>query len=193
MSFELTQLLTRWRAGDRDAERAVIEEIYPLLRALAHKQLAAGHSCTVQPTELAHEAYLRLRDQRRVDWQDREHFFAIVGRIVRRVVIDHVRERRALKRGVQVQKVSLDMLGDSEPRASIDGEDWLRMDQVLTELEGFDPEGARLVEMRYFVGLSVVEVARSWQVSEATVARQWRATRAWLGLRLAGARDAPHA
>ncbi len=187
MSQELTDLLHRWRDGDKAAESAAFDEIYPILRALAHKQMAQSRSYTLQPTELAHEAYLKLAEQRRVNWQDRGHFLAIAARIVRRVVIDYLRERQALKRGSSEQKVSLDVLSDSDAPAAADSFDWLRLDKVLEELERFDPEGARLVEQRYFAGLSVPAIAEAWQVSESTIARQWRATRAWLEHRLADA------
>lgn len=184
MPDSLTDLLNRWRAGEADAERAALDVVYPVLRALAHRQMPAQGGWTLQPTELAHEAYLKLAQQQRVHWQDRGHFYAIAARVVRRVVIDHLRERDALKRGGLAVKIPLDLLSESDAPAAGTDTDWLQLDRVLDELESFDPQGARLVEMRYFTGLPVTEIAAVWQVSEATVARQWRATRAWLQQRL---------
>lgn len=189
MNPELTDLLNRWRSGDVEAEAIVVGDIYPVLRALAHRQLSQRQGYTLQPTELAHEAYLRLAKQHRIDWQNRGHFLAIAGRVVRRVVIDYLRERHAQKRGGEQEILSLHDLGDSDLPATSAGFDWLRLDVVLTELEAFDPEGARLVELRYFAGLTVPEIASSQGVSESTVARQWRVTRAWLQQRLADVVD----
>lgn len=186
MDAELTSLLQRWRAGEPGAENAVIEAVYPLLRGLARRQLAEDRSCTIQPTELAHEAYFRIAGQRHIDWQNRAHFFAIVGRMVRRVVIDHVRERDALKRGRMEQTVSIDHLLDQDVPVVENDVDWLRMDQLLTDLESFDADSARIVELRYFVGLSGDESAKVMGISSATIGRKWRSARAWLHERLEG-------
>lgn len=189
MTADLTKLLQRWQDGDESARAAAMEEVYPLLRALAHRQLNHGASLTLQPTELAHEAYLKLLDQRRIEWQSRGHFYAIAARVVRRVVIDYLRERQAQKRGGGEERLSLEAMDESDHPQAEAGIDWLRLDRVLEELEGFNAEGARLVEQRYFVGMSVPEIAQSWGVSESTIARQWRSVRAWLELRLAGLGD----
>lgn len=187
---ELTAMLKQWRAGDRSVERAVLDQIYPVLRGLAHRQVPVHGAWTLQPTELAHEAYLKLFEQRKMDWQDRGHFFAIAGRLVRQVVIDYLRERQAIKRGGQDAKVPLESLSDSDlPQQAEAGLDWLELDAALAELEQVDASAAELVEQRYFAGLSVPEIAEQRGVSEATVARQWRTTRAWLEVRLAGIRD----
>ncbi len=183
-SIELTQLLAQWRSGDASAERELMREIYPLLRGLAHQQLNRADEFTLQSTDLAHEAYLKLLSQRRVDWANRGHFFAIAGRIVRRVVIDYLRERKAQKRGAGQQHISLDAMSDAETPHAASGTDWLHLEAVLQELEAVDPEGGQLVEQRYFAGLSVAQIAEASGVSEATVARRWRAVRAWLEVRL---------
>jgi RNA polymerase sigma factor (TIGR02999 family) len=186
LDIELTALLRQWRSGDQQAEARLIEVIYPVLRALAHRQLSGDKRLTVQPTELAHEAYFRLAGQRHVDWQNRAHFFAIVGRVVRRVVIDYIRERETEKRGRNEQTVSIDHLVESDMPSVENNLDWLRMDQLLNDLEVFDADSARIVEMRYFVGLSVEETAQAMGVSTATLGRQWRTARAWLHERLQG-------
>ena len=161
-------------------------EVYPFLRAFAHRQLAGNKQMTMRPTELAHEAYFRLAGQREVDWQNRGHFFAIAGRIVRRVVIDYLRERDAAKRGNQHDRISVEHLTEADMPSIENDVDWLRIDQVLTELEQFSATSARIVEMRYFVGLSIEETALAMGVSRATLIRQWRTARAWLHERLAG-------
>lgn len=186
---ELTTMLRQWRAGDRSVERAVLDQIYPVLRGLAHRQVPANGAWTLQPTELAHEAYMKLFEQRKMDWQDRGHFFAIAGRLVRQVVIDYLRERQAQKRGGREDKLPLEALSDSEQPQVEAGLDWLELDAALAELELVDASAAELVEQRYFAGLSVPAIAEQRGVSEATVARQWRTTRAWLEVRLAGIRD----
>ncbi len=180
MSDALTKLLQQWRDGDRSVESQVMDIVYPVLRAFAHKQLGSGRALTMQPTELAHEAYFRLAGQRDVDWQNRGHFFSIAGRIVRHVVIDYLRERGAEKRGANEVLVSSTHLAEADMPAVDSTVDWLRIDQVLTELETFNAEGARIVEMRYFAGLSLEETALATGVSRATLVRQWRTTRAWL-------------
>lgn len=184
MSEDLTMLLQQWRSDDPGAGEAAVRALYPMLRALARKQLARSHDLSLQPTELAHEAWLKLDQQKQVHWRNREHFLAIAARLVRRSLIDHVRERGAAKRGGDRVRLTLDALSESEQPVADDDRYWLNLDRVLEELETFDPGAARLVEMRYFVGLSVPAVARTLGVSESTIARQWRTTRAWLEQRL---------
>lgn len=186
MSEDLTALLQQWRAGDQAAEAKLMEAIYPILRGLAHRQLSGNKALTLQPTELAHEAYFRLAGQRQVDWQNRAHFFAIAGRIVRRVVIDYLRERSAEKRGRNENTVSINHLIESDIPVIENNTDWLRIDKLLTELETFDASSARIVEMRYFVGLTIEETAMATGLSTATLGRQWRTARAWLQQRLEG-------
>ena len=186
MNEEITALLHQWNTGDPSAEAKLMETVYPFLRALAHRQLAGNKSMTLQPTELAHEAYFRLVGQRQVDWQNRGHFFSIAGRIVRRVVIDHLRERNAEKRGRNEITISIEHLAEADQPAVESDMDWLQIDKVLTELEVFDANSARIVEMRYFAGLSLEETAAATGVSRATLIRQWRTARAWLHERLQG-------
>lgn len=183
---DLTTLLHRWQAGDLAAESAILAEVYPALRAIAHRQLAGRSNLTLQPTELAHEAYFRLAGQREVDWQNRGHFFSIAARIVRRVVIDYLRARSAQKRGSNEITVSLDHLSELDSPLVSSDFDWLQFDQVLGELESVDAVSSRIVELRYFVGLSLEETAAATDTSRATVVRQWRTARAWLHQRLEG-------
>lgn len=183
---ELTNLLNRWRAGDRSIEPQVMDAIYPFLRAFAHRQVAGNRGFTLQPTELAHEAYIRLAGQTVTDWQSRGHFFAIAARIVRRVVIDYLRERGAEKRGRHEVTVSIDLLEEGDLPIAESGVDWLGIDAVLTELERVDASSVRIIELRYFAGLSLEDTAAATGVSRATLVRQWRTARAWLHGRLEG-------
>lgn len=139
---------------------------------------------TLSATELAHEAYERLAPQKAVDWKNRDHFFAIAATVIRRVVVDYLRERNAEKRGgglpfVQLEDVALDEL-PMQP----DMVDWLAVDQALNELAASDPDCARVVELRLFSGMSVEQIASVMDSSTATVGRQWRFARTWLADRL---------
>jgi RNA polymerase sigma factor (TIGR02999 family) len=186
---DLTKMLQHWCSGDKSREAELFAHIYPLLRGMAHNQLRANHGMTLQATDIAHDAFMRLLDQEKTDWRTRAQFFAVAATIMRRVVIDYLRERAAIKRGGDVQKLSLDAMTDSETPAAVQSDtDWLRLDFVLTELEQFDASGARLVEMRYFIGMTVAEICTALNVSASTIERQWRFTRAWLHQKLHAAR-----
>ncbi len=168
------------------SSRSELDEIMPRMyedmRALAVHMLSdQGPVVTLQPTSLVHEAYLRLLDQRKADWQDRLHFFRIAARVMRRVLADHCRGRLADKRGgaaVRVEISGLD-IGDT-PRPV----DVLAVDRLLDELESFDPERARIVELRFFSGLTLEETAQALDISKATVKRHWTVAKAWLAREL---------
>lgn len=181
---DLTQLLQRWREGDKRAESEVFDAVYPVFRALARGQIHAhsGH-LTLQPTELVNSAYEKLALQR-VDWQNRGHFFAISARVIRRVLVDYLRERDAQKRGGAVIQVELEAAVDVASEEALDRVDWLALDQALTEFETEDPQCSRLIELRYFAGLSVADAAEALGVSVPTAVRMWRFARAWLADRL---------
>lgn len=181
---DITQLLAHWREGDRAAGDALATAIYPVLLDLARGQLRRHGELTLRATELAHEAYARLLPQSGVDWRNRAHFYAIAATVMRRVVIDYLRQRSADKRGGDVLFVPLQDLGRDETPAAGDPVDWLAVDQALNELAALDPDSARVVEMRLFSGLSVEEIAAVLDSSTATVGRQWRFARTWLADRL---------
>jgi RNA polymerase sigma factor (TIGR02999 family) len=182
----ITALLQRWRTGDRAAETELLESIYPVLRALAQAQVNRnGGALTLQATELAHEAYAKLHLQKAVDWRSRDHFFAIAATVIRRVVVDYLRRRGRDKRGGGLPFVRLDELGDSQAPTIDESVDWLALDQALTELESVDRDCARVVELKFFSGLTTESIAEVCSSSVATVGRQWRFARAWLGRRLA--------
>lgn len=176
MPTEVTLLLDQIRKGDN---RAALDELLPIvyheLRRLAGSFLNREYAASIQTTELVHEAYFRLTEQRSVDWQNRGQFFAIAAQAMRRILIDAARARKSFKRGAE--KVSL----DDAPTISVEvDKHLLDLDRALDELAAFDPDQARVVELRYFGGLTIDETADVLGVSPATVKREWAMARAWL-------------
>lgn len=180
----LTELLSAWRQGDLAARDRLLDLLYPQLRAVASRQLAGERrSHTLQPTALVNEAFLRLGIAQR-DWADRSHFVRMAARIMRDILVDHARRRNARKRdgGVQVTLSGVDVAAEDN------GLDVESLDAVLAELERIDPVKGRVVELRYFGGLTIDETATALELSPATVKRHWQAARVWLHEALA-ARD----
>lgn len=185
----VTELLRAWSAGDAHACEALAPLVYAELRRQARRALRReGEGHTLQPTALVHEAWLRLGDQHDARWENRTQFFAIAAQIMRRVLVDHARARRAHKRGGGVVQVSLD---DTEGAAAVsdagragstplDAVDVLALNDALARLAVLDPQKARLVDLRYFAGLSIPEAAAALGVSPATVGREWAVARMWL-------------
>jgi RNA polymerase sigma factor (TIGR02999 family) len=184
-SKQLTELLLRWSRGDREALDALIPEVYQELRRAARVRLAnerAGHS--LQPTDLVHEAFMRLEGYGSIAWKDRAHFFAVAARVMRRVLVDRARKRGAIKRGGAERTVTL-----TEPRAparSVDV-DVLALNQALSRLAERDPRQCEVAELRYFGGLSQEEIAEVLGISVPTVKRDWRVARLWLRRELSAA------
>jgi len=174
----VTQLLQRWSGGDSRALDELTPLVYSEVRKLARSYLRRERpNHTLQPTALVNEAYIRLVDQRRVQWQSRAHFFGIAAQMMRRVLVDHARMRQAEKRGSGENAVVLDeALGVSAGR----GLDLVRLDDALEALAVLDARQARIVELRFFGELSIEETAEVVQVSPATVKREWAAARTWL-------------
>ncbi len=182
---DLTALLSRWRAGDVEARDELLVAVYPALRAMAQQQLGPdARHFTLRPTELAHEAFLRLQSQR-LGWENREHFQAIVATVLRRVVVDYLRRRGNSKRGGGTPFVPLSELAESEVPLIDDSVDWVQLDAALTGLEAEDPDLARVVELKFYSGMKTAEIALVMASSVATVGRQWRFAKAWLGQHLA--------
>jgi RNA polymerase sigma-70 factor, ECF subfamily len=174
----VTALLQDWRHGDQSALERLVPLVHQRLRVLAHACLAGerpGH--LVQTTSLVNEAFIKLVQINRVDWQDRAHFLAVAATVMRRVLVEMARERAALKRGGDVQIVEFD---EQAHGASERGTDLVALDEALERLALMDPRAARVVEMRYFAGLSIDEVATALEVSPTTVKRSWTAARLWL-------------
>ena len=175
---DLTGLLLRWNAGDEQALEHITPLLYDDLRRLAQAALTRerpGH--TLSATALVHEVYLRLVDQRRVRWENRDHFFGAASHIMRRVLVDHARARSAAKRGGGVPAIAIE-----DATASIDGvsDEMIALDGALTKLGEADPRKVRIVEMKFFGGMTNQEVASALGISDATVERDWRMARAWL-------------
>ena len=180
----ITELLARWRHGDRSVESRLVEAVYPLLRQVAASQIRQrGNSLTLSATDLAHEAYLRLAEQQGLG-ENRNQFFAIAATVVRRVVIDYMRERFADKRGGGKLFVGLDDTDDAALREDGGVVDWIAVDQALTKLQALDPACARVVELKLFTPLDAEQIAATCQSSLATVGRQWRFARTWLAREL---------
>lgn len=182
-SADVSRLLRAWSEGDRSALDRLTPIVYQELRRLARRYLRgerAGHS--LQTTALVNEAYMRLVDYRRMQWQDRAHFFAVSAQLMRRILVDHAR-RHNLKRGGNVQHVSLDqaaVLGSDR------ADDFVALDEAMNELARVDPRKAQVVELRFFGGLSVEETAEVLKISSVTVMRDWTTAKAWLYRELTG-------
>jgi len=183
---DVTDLLRAWGAGDSQASDAVAPLVYDELRRQAELALRReGDGHTLQTTALAHEAWLRLDAQRDVHWDNRSQFFAVAAQMMRRILVDHARRRHALKRGAAPIQVTLDAVDRQDQQhgasaASLDPVDLLALDDALARLGALDPQKARLVELRYFAGLSMPEAAEALGVSLATVGREWAIARMWL-------------
>jgi RNA polymerase sigma factor (TIGR02999 family) len=175
---EVTELLLAWNTGDRSALDRLMPLVYQELRRLARQYMRSespDHS--LQATVLVNEAYIRLVDQRRVNWKNRAHFFGAAAQIIRRVLVDHARGRGRLKRGGDALKVSFDeKIG---LRSEVQW-DLVALDDALDQLAKLDPQQERVVELRYFTGLSIEETAEALGISPATVKRDWATARAWL-------------
>jgi len=175
----VTDLLRAWGAGETGASEALVPLVYAELRRQARRVLAGeGEGHTLQATALVHEAWLRLDGQHDARWESRTQFLAVAALTMRRVLVDHARARRALKRGGGGTQVTLGAA--SEAAATPEDVDVLALDEALTRLATMDPRKARLVELRYFAGLSMPEAAATLGVSLATVGREWAVARMWL-------------
>ena len=179
---EVTGLLLSWRQGDAAALDRLIPLVYDELRRVARGHLRReppGHS--LQATALVHEVYMRLVDVDRMTLKNRTHFFAVAARLMRQILVDHARRKRADKRGGGVTMMSLD---DVSPAAQTSGVDVLALDEALDALSSFDVRQCRVVELRFFAGLNIDEAAEALDVSTATVEREWVMAKAWLHRRL---------
>lgn len=177
-SGEITQLLQALRAGDREAEDQLLDVVYGELHRIAARHMRRERiDHTLQATALIHEAYVRLIDQQAKDWQNRTHFYAVAAQVMRRILVDHARTHGTAKRGGGQYKVSLD---DALPLTTEQSDALVALDEALSRLSKFDPRKSRIVELRYFGGLSVEEIARALGISSRTVKRDWTVAKAWL-------------
>jgi RNA polymerase sigma factor (TIGR02999 family) len=181
----ITQLLIAWSDGHREALEDLVPLVYDDLRRMAAGYMryeGAGHA--LQPTALVHEAYVRLIDQRKVKWRNRAHFFGVAAGMMRRILVDQARRRRAEKRGGQWERVTL--TGVEAAADGPDEVDVLTLHGALERLAAFDPRQERIVELRYFGGLTIEETAEVVGLSPATVVREWTIAKAWLRADLSG-------
>lgn len=181
---EITRLLADWAGGDRGALDRLAPLVHAELRRIARRQMGGerqGH--TLQATALVNEAYLRLAGQEGFEWKDRAHFYAVCAQVMRHVLIDHARAHARDKRGRGALHVSL----DEAAVMSVEGaSELVALDEALRELEELDPQKGKVVELRYFAGLSIEETAEVLNISPTTVRREWRRAKAWLYRALAG-------
>ncbi|MGA2035776.1 MAG: sigma-70 family RNA polymerase sigma factor [Thermoguttaceae bacterium] len=177
-SSRVTQLLEKFEPGNRLAEEQLFADVYSELRALAARYLRRERkNHTLQPTALVHEAYLKLVGQTRVDWQGRAHFLAFAAQAMRQILVDHARRHKAEKRGGNRHHIALD---DNLVVESSRNVDLLTLEDALTKLTRLDPRQARMIELRFFGGLGIAEVAKVMGMSKRSVEREWTMVRAWL-------------
>lgn len=181
---EITQLLKEWSDGDESALDKLMPLVYDELHRIAGRYMRGqGPSHTLQTTALIHEAYLKLAYQKEMQWQNRSHFFGVAAIAMRRILVDHARARRKLKRGGGAQRVSLDEALMVSEELDID---LIALDEALKELETLNPRHSKVVELRFFGGLTIEETAEVLKVSPSTVKEDWKMARAWLHHELNG-------
>ena len=179
VKHNITELLRQWKNGDSVAGETLLPLVYDELRRRAAAYMRRERpNHTLQPTALVHEAYMKLAGQRNGNWNDREHFYAIASQVMRRLLVDHAKTHRRQKRGGSNQNLPL----EEALLANVEGSnvDLIALDEALSRLAKFDPRQERLVELRYFGGLSLDEAAKALEISRATAAREWQMAKAWL-------------
>jgi len=179
-SATVTALLQQWSAGDREAAERVLPLVYDQLRRIAARQLRGERGRHTQATAIVHEAYLRLNREPDLHWPSRDHFFAFAAHLMRRILVDHARERNRAKRGGNLRQVTLQEIEEQGELGLGGTTDLLALDSALDRLEALDPRKVAVVELRFFAGMSIEETAGQLGVSVETVGREWRRARAWL-------------
>ena len=175
---EITQLLLNWSRGDDTALDRLVPLVYPELRKLARRYMAQQSPAhTLQTSALLNEAYLRLVDQQAVEWQDRAHFFAAAAQMMRHILIDHARKKHYAKRGAGAQHVPLENVAAAGEQRTLE---LVALDEALTRLSKIDERKSKIVELRFFGGLTVEEAAEVLKLSPITIKREWRSAKAWL-------------
>lgn len=186
---DVTRLLQEWQDGSAEALERLLPLVYHELHTLASRYLSRERrDHTLQPTALVNEAYLKLAGQRDVDWQNRSHFYGIAAQLMRRILVDRARHDGRIKRGRDVPRISLDAADPAENPAAAgpDPVDVFSLDRALCRLEAVDPQQGRVVELRFFGGLTIQETADVMRISAGTVKRDWTVARAWLYRELTG-------
>jgi len=183
---EISVILKDWSAGRRESADVLLSLVYDELRKIARRYLRKERSDhTLQPTALVHEAYMKLIDLSDVSWQDRAHFFAVASSVMRNILVDHARARLAEKRGGEGQRIALEDVVSFSREPDVD---LLALDEALNKLAKFDEQQSRLVELRFFGGLTIEETAHVLEISPATVKREWTVAKAWLFRQMKSAR-----
>jgi len=182
-SENVTQLLVKWGEGDKAALEQLMPLVYSELRRLARNYLRRERpDHTLQPTALVNEAYLKLIDQKNARWQNRAQFYGVAAQMMRRILVDHARQNKAAKRGgSERQRLSITSAGEPGEKPDLD---LLALHEALKELKSFDPQQERIVELKFFGGLSIEETAEVMGVGHATIERDWKMARAWLRRKL---------
>lgn len=189
---DITRLLQEWRSGDKEALERLMPLVYEELHLIASRHMMREWRVgPLQTTALVNEAFLKLVRQRDVDWQNRAHFFAIAATLMRRIVVDHARRELRPKRGGAVVAVAIDDLTPVAQPAALDTVDALALDVALRKLEALDPVQGRLVELRFFGGLTIEETAEVLGISTASVKREWALAKGWLFRELTGRGEPP--
>ncbi|MCU1349870.1 MAG: polymerase sigma factor [Acidobacteria bacterium] len=174
----VTELLREWNAGQPEARDRLMQLVYDPLRAIAERHLhREGDGHTLQPTALVHELYLRLADQRHVDWRDRVHFFAVAAQVMRRILVDHARRKKSEKRGGPMLPLTIEAALEVFEERDFD---LVALDLALERLAAIYPQQATMVELRFYGGLTIDETAEAMGISAAAVSREWTMARAWL-------------
>jgi RNA polymerase sigma-70 factor, ECF subfamily len=177
----VTELLARWSGGDISARDALVPLVYDELRRIARRCLTDRAAHTLQPTALVHEAYLRLAKRDALNVRDRAHFYSMAAQMMRQILIDHARKQQAAKRGGLAVTLTLDEAPEApDPAKNISTLDLIALDDALRELASFDPRQCKIVELRFFGGLSIEETAELVDISPATAKREWATARVWL-------------
>jgi RNA polymerase sigma factor (TIGR02999 family) len=184
---DITRLLRQWQDGSPEAFDRLVPLVYDELRTIASRHLSREWRRGLETTAVVNEAYLRLFGQRSVDWQNRGHFFALAAQLMRRILVDHARREGREKRGGGTMPIALDE-GLAAASAPVDAVDALDLDRALRRLEQIDPDEAKIVELRFFGGLTVEETAAALKISVATVKREWAIAKGWLYQELTGSR-----
>ena len=178
---DITELLAAWRGGDREAAERLVDSVYPEIKRIAQRAAAMEEDLSLQATELVHEAFIRLSSGPQPEWLGRKHFYVLAARVIRRVLIDHARRKAARKRDPSRRQLEIlerpVIERHRDPRVA-------ELQAPLEELAVLDPTAARVIDLRFFVGLSVNETAAVLEIGRATVSRKWRSARAWLHGRL---------
>lgn len=187
LSTQISKLLDDWGKGNEDAREALIPLVYDELRRIARRRLRAERpDHTLESAALVHEAYFRLLEAEAPSWHDRAHFFGVAAQIMRHILVDHARHRRAAKRGGGGPRLTLDTKIALMPKKEVD---LLALDDALNKLASLDPQQSRMIEMKFFGGLSIEETATVLDISPATVKREWATARAWLQREMSKGRE----